>query len=288
MKKIIAALAIPLFLSLAACGGGDDSGPDSSGPAIKLTYSGMPLVTSQRARTMAAATDVSSSASAPGVPANDVQPTISALQDAFKARGADIAIYPGVINGSKLHDIVMSENNGVGPTRAEIAEANVNISSWTLVNFQYDDMTGYIDTPEKKAMADQFYKDIRIFAAREYVKGNVVFYANPIMSCLPAKIDSSGYSVATATQSLRDALAGSDDNLGHAIGGISPTPDQMGSDCQTPNSAAQASYVDSIADPLTEQYKTALDTINKCKYDPESIPEEGRWAQCWGIEPVKK
>lgn len=43
-----------------------------------------------------------------------------------------------------------------------------------------------------------------------------------------------------------------------------------------------------IASTLVERYKVALDTINKCKYNPEAIPEDGRSAQCWGIEHVKK
>ncbi|ARL36758.1 hypothetical protein [Burkholderia pseudomallei] len=264
------------------------SSTPASGPAIKLTYSGEPLITTPRTRVMASAAGVASSVPAPQSPAGDVQSTLSALQDAFKARGADIGVYPGIVNGTKLHEIVMSENNGVGPTARDIAASNVNISTWTLVNFQYDDMTGYIDTPEKRAMEEQFYKDIRVFAARELIKGNVVYYARPILSCLPDKLDSSGNVVRTASASLWSALRENEDNYGHPIGGIRPTPDQMGADCQTPNAAAQSAYVDSIADPLTANYKTALETINKCKYNPEAIPENGRSAQCWGIEPVKK
>lgn len=214
---------------------------------------------------------------------SDAQGTIAQLQEAFKARGADIGVYPGIINGTALHDIVMSENNGAAPTAAEIEAANVNISTWTLVNFQYDDMTGYIDTPEKRAMAEQFYKDIRVYAAREYIKGNVVYFARPILSCLPDKFDASGNKLLTSTLSLWSSLA----DL-HGIGGIRPTPDQMGSDCQTPDATAQAAYVDSIVDPLVADYKVALDTIDKCKHNPEAIPENERAAQCWGIEPDKK
>ncbi|HEF4773276.1 hypothetical protein [Burkholderia multivorans] len=284
MKKIIAALAIPLFLSLAACGGGDDSGPDSSGPAIKLTYSGMPLVTSQRARTMAAATDVSSSASAPGVPANDVQPTISALQDAFKERGADIAVYPGVVNGSKLHDIVMSENGGVGPTYDEVVSANVNISTWLLVNFEFDDMRGYIDTPEKRAMVEQFRRDIKIYRDREYMKGNVVLIPLPLGTCLPSRADAP-----TAAQALYDIVqrVGA---FNYESMAFPPAvdPAHMGADCQSPDEVARQAYFDHIVDFLVSHYNNAIDTINKCKYDPEAIPEYMRAGQCWGIEPVKK
>ncbi|WP_010095678.1 DNA-directed RNA polymerase [Burkholderia ubonensis] len=138
-------------------------------------------------------------------------------------------------------------------------------------------------------MADeQFYKDIRVFAARQYIKGNIVYFANPILACLPDKFDVSGHQIPTATASLWSALSWSDDNYGHAIGGIRPTPDQMGSDCQTPNTTAQASYIDSIADPLAANYKTALDTIDKCKHNPQAIPENERAGQCWGITPDKK
>lgn len=231
-----------------------------------------------------AAVDVSASTPV----ASESQDTINRLQDAFKARGADIGVYPGIINGSKLHDIVMSVNNGEAPTSADLAAANVNISTWTLVNFQYDDMTGYVDTPEKQAAATQFYKDIRVFAAREYIKGNVVYFARPILSCLPDKLDAQGNVIQTSAVSLWTALGSGGDNVGHAIGGIRPTPDQMGSDCQTPDATAQASYVDSIVDPLVTDYQNALDTINKCKHNPEAIPENERAGQCWGIAPEKK
>ncbi|WP_392387381.1 hypothetical protein [Burkholderia cepacia] len=284
MKRLTAVAVLSAFL--AACGGGDDNAPapTNTGPAIKLTYTGVPLVAAtSKARAMAA---VDSSASAPV--ASDSQDTITRLQDAFKARGADIGVYPGIINGSKLHDIVMSVNNGEAPTSAEMAAANVNISTWTLVNFQYDDMAGYVDTPEKQAAATQFYKDIRVFAAREYIKGNVVYFARPILSCLPDKLDAQGNVIQTSAVSLWTALGSGGDNVGHAIGGIRPTPDQMGGDCQTPNATAQASYVDSIVDPLVTDYKNALDTINKCKHNPETIPENERAGQCWGIAPDKK
>ncbi|KWO18386.1 hypothetical protein WM27_21105 [Burkholderia ubonensis] len=284
IKRITFVAVLSAFL--AACGGGDDSSsaPANSAPAIKLTYSGVPLVSVTNKARMMAATDTPASSAG----TSDSQDTIQRLQDAFKARGADIGVYPGIINGSKLHDIVMSENNGAGPTVAEIQAANVSIAQWTLVNFQYDDMTGYIDTPERKAMAEQFYKDIRVFAARQYIKGNIVYFANPILACLPDKFDVSGHQIPTATASLWSALSWSDDNYGHAIGGIRPTPDQMGSDCQTPNTTAQASYIDSIADPLVANYKTALDTIDKCKHNPQAIPENERAGQCWGITPDKK
>ncbi|WDD93870.1 hypothetical protein Bsp3421_003971 [Burkholderia sp. FERM BP-3421] len=286
MIKQLTAVAV-LSASLAACGGGDDTNsaqPNNVAPAIKLTFSGVPLVpVANRARVMAAA---DASASSPTVP--DSQDTINRLQAAFKARGADIGVYPGVVNGTKLHDIVMRVNNGVGPTFAEINAANVNISTWTLVNFQYDDMTGYIDTPEKKAMAEQFYKDIRVYAAQEYIKGNVVYFANPVLSCLPDKFGSDGWRVVTATESLQVALSSGGDNLGHAVGGVKPAKERMGSDCQTPDTATQAVYIDSIADPLTNDYKLALDTIDKCKHNPEAIPENERAGQCWGIKQEKK
>ncbi|VWD33915.1 hypothetical protein BLA18110_06354 [Burkholderia lata] len=284
MKKILAALAIPLFLSLTACGGGEGSGSTSSGPAIKLTYSGMPLVTTQRTRAMAAAADGSNSASAPGAPAPDVQPTIAALQDAFKARGADIAVYPGVINGSKLHDIVMSENNGVGPTSEEIAASNVNISTWTLVNFQFDDMRDYVDTPEKQAMAEQFRHDIKAYRDREYMKGNVVFVPLPLGTCLPSRADAP-----TAVQALND-IAKTVGAFNYESTAVPPAADpvHMGADCQSPDDVARQAYFDHVVDFLLNHYNTALDTINKCKYNPEAIPEDGRSAQCWGIDPVKK
>lgn len=285
IKRLTAVATLSVFL--AACGGGDDSAstPVNNGPAIKLTYSGAPLVSAANAARVMAAADTAASSPV----ASDSGDTITRLQDAFKARGVDIGVYPGVVNGTKLHDIVMSVNNGIPPTPAEISAANVNISTWTLVNFQYDDMTGYIDTPEKKATADQFYKDIRVYAAQEYIKGNVVYFANPLQSCLPQTIGPDGQPVIpTATWALQDALARRGDDLGHRIGGTAPTKDHMGADCQTPDATAQAEYIESTVDPLVTNYKLALDTIDKCKHNPEAIPEYERAGQCWGIEPDKK
>ncbi|EET07407.1 gp55, partial [Burkholderia pseudomallei 1710a] len=254
--------AVLLALTLAACGGGDDS-PAASGPAIKLTYSGAPLVSPTNKARMMAAADIA--ASSPVTP--DSQDTITRLQDAFKARGADIGVYPGIINGSKLHDIVMSENNGVGPTNAEISAANVNISTWTLVNFQFDDMRGYIDTPEKAAMVAQFRHDIQVYSDREYMKGNVVFVPLALGSCLPSRTDSQ-----TAVEAFN--------NIARSVGAfnaetmaVPPTvdPAHMGADCQTPDSAAQQAYFDHVVDFLMWHYEKALDTINKCKHNPEAI-----------------
>ena len=92
------------------------------------------------------------------------------------------------------------------------------------------------------------------------------------------------------TEALYFALTGSWGGGGlQPIGGILKTdPAHMGVDCETPDQMANDAHLASIVDPLVERYRTALDTINKCKYNPEAIPENGRSAQCWGIEPVKK
>jgi len=296
-KTLIAAVLAGLVLS--ACGGGDDSStPAASGPAIRLAYSGAPLVAMQRARAMAAATDASSAASAPGAAAGDVQLTIAALQAAFKSRGADIAVYPGVVNGSTLHDIVMSENGGVGPTAAEIANSKTNISEWALVYFELDDMSGYIDSAQRRAEVDQFKRDLQVYGAREYLKGRVIFAARPIVSCAGAKevrtVDDNGLVVLNTykptSQVLYEVIEGSGiDGVVSPIGGIfKPDVSRMGADCSTPDQTVRDAHLASIADPLVDRYKVALDTINKCKYNPSAIPENDRSAQCWGIDPVKK
>ncbi|WP_415867690.1 hypothetical protein [Burkholderia ubonensis] len=280
MKRITFVAVLSAFL--AACGGGDDSSsaPANSAPAIKLTYSGVPLVSdTNKARMMAAADTPASSAGT-----SDSQDTIQRLQDAFKARGADIGVYPGIVNGSKLHDIVMSENNGVGPTNAELAAANASISTWTLVNFQFDDMRGYIDTPEKEAMVSQFRQDIQVYRDREYLKGNVVFVPLALGSCIPSRTDAT-----TAVQAFN--------NIASKVGAFNAEsmavppavdPSHMGGDCQTPDSVAQQAYFDHVVDFLMWHYTAALDTINKCKHNPEAIPEHERAGQCWGITPDKK
>ncbi|WP_175726379.1 hypothetical protein [Burkholderia ambifaria] len=298
MKKTLMA-AVLAGLTLSACGGGDDSPTSTaSGPAIRLQYSGVPLAATQRARAMAAAADISSAASAPGASSGDVQPTIAALQDAFKARGADIVVYPGIVNGSTLHDIVMSENDGVGPTLAEIANSKTNISEWALVYFELDDMSGYIDSAARRAAIEQFKHDLQVYGAREYLKGRVIFAARPVASCAGVKevrtVDENGYTVVNsywpASQALYDVINGAGiDGVVTPIGGIAkPDVSHMGADCNTPDQTVRDAHLTSIADPLVDRYKLALNTINTCKYNPESIPEDGRSAQCWGIEPVKK
>lgn len=298
MKKIVAALAFPLCISLSACGGGDDGGSSSSSPAIRLTYSGTPLVTTQRARAMAATTDASSSASGAGSPMADGEATIAALRDAFKARGADVGVYPGIINGTTLHKLVMAENNGVGPTLDELAKSKTNISEWELVYFELDDMSGFVDSAEKRAEIEQFKHDLQVYGGREYLKGRVIFAARPLVSCAANKevrsVNGNGYVVvdtySPTSQVLYDVITGVGGN-GYVdpIGGIrNSDPTHMGGDCSTPDQSMRDAHLASIVDPLVERYKVALDTINKCKYNPEAIPEDGRSAQCWGIEPVKK
>lgn len=299
MKRAFAYMALPLCLYVSACGGGDDGGGGSSGPAIKLTYSGAPLVSEQRARAMAAGANVSSNLSSQSSSA-DGAATIAALQDAFKARGADVGVYPGIVNGTTLHQLVMSENNGIGPAIDEVYNSKTNISEWVLVNFQFDDMTGYIDSNEKSEMVDRFKNELLIYVEREYMKGRVVFAALPIMSCAPDKVvssvDAAGRAVLTTYPTASKALyraieVAANNNVFpvDTVGGTSqPDVAHMGADCSTPDKVAQDAQIASIVDPLVERYKVALDTINKCKYNREAIPEEGRSAQCWGIEPVKK
>ncbi|MCA8082701.1 hypothetical protein [Burkholderia cenocepacia] len=298
MKKTLIS-AVLAGLALSACGGGDDSStPAATGPAIRLAYSGVPLVPAQRARVMAATAEGSSAASAPAASVGDVQPTIAALQDAFKARGADIAVYPGVVNGSKLHDIVMSENGGVGPTTAEILNSKTNISEWALVYFELDDMSGYIDSAQRSAEVSQFKRDLQVYGAREYLKGRVIFAARPIVSCAGPKevrtVNDDGMVVVNTykptSQVLYEVIEGAGvDGVVSPIGGIyRPDVSHMGADCSTPDQTVRDAHLASIADPLVDRYKVALDTINKCKYNPSAIPEADRSAQCWGIEPVKK
>ncbi|MDR6500299.1 hypothetical protein J2785_003455 [Burkholderia ambifaria] len=293
-KKLLATFCVAAALS--ACGGGDDVAPAKTGPAIRLTYTGDPIITARVARAMAAADASSTVVSS----ATNTQATIDALQAAFKARGADIGVYPGVIDGTALHQLVQAENGGVGPSRDDVLKANVNISEWVLMHFQLDDMTGYVDTPEKRAAVSQFQSDLQIYAAREYLKGRVVHAVLPIVSCQPAKVerytDDTGVvrerSYRTASSELYGAVyaASLNDIVGfRTVGGQRESdPAHMGADCSTPDQAAQDAQINSIVDPLTINYRVALETIDQCKHNPEAIPEYIRAAQCWGIEPEKK
>ena len=293
-KKLLAIFCVAAALS--ACGGGDDVAPAKTDPTIRLTYSGNPIITARVARAMAA-----SDGTSPVVPSGlNAQATIDALQAAFKARGADVGVYPGVIDGTALHQLVQAENGGVGPTQEDVTKANVNISEWVLMNFQLDDMTGYVDTPEKRAVVDQFQSDLQIYAAREYLKGRVVHAVLPIVSCQPARTErvtdvSGGVTVKEylpASRELYAAInaASSRGVVGfRTVGGLwQSDPAHMGADCSTPDQATQDAQINNIVDPMTINYKAALETIDQCKHNPESIPEYIRAAQCWGIEPVKK
>ncbi|MFG7003168.1 hypothetical protein ACGYV2_33200, partial [Burkholderia pseudomallei] len=79
-----------------------------------------------------------------------------------------------------------------------------------------------------------------------------------------------------------------DVRLFQTIGGVRPTVEHMGGDCNTPDKETRDAYIAAIVDPLVERYKIALDTIDKCKHKPEAIPEYERAGQCWGIAPEKK
>ncbi|KWI49282.1 hypothetical protein WM06_21350 [Burkholderia cepacia] len=263
-----------------------------------MTYSGDPIIAARVARAMAAV-DASSSVVPTGGPSN-TQATIDALQAAFKARGADIGVYPGVIDGRTLHQLVQAENGGVGPTQADVIKANINISEWVLMNFQLDDMAGYVDTPEKRAAVAQFQSDLQIYAAREYLKGRVVHAVLPIVSCAPSRTErrvdgNGGVTVQESLPASRELYwainaASTRGVVGfRTVGGQwQSDPAHMGADCSTPDQAAQDAQINSIVEPLTIDYKAALETIDQCKHNPEAIPEYIRGAQCWGIEPVKK
>ena len=195
----------------------------------------------------------------------------------------------------------MAEGNGVPPTVAEIVNSKTNISEWVLVNFEFDDMSGYIDSDEKREKVRQFESDLTTYVKREYLKGRVVFAALPIVSCAADRegslSDGNGNTVPASSPSASKALynaistAARGDNVFQfaTVGGtLYVDPSHMGADCSTPDQTVKDAHLAGIADPLVERYKVALDTINKCKYNPEAIPEDGRSAQCWGIEPVKK
>ncbi|WP_009928131.1 hypothetical protein [Burkholderia pseudomallei] len=292
MKKTI--IAVVVAATLVACGGGND-GPTASSPAIKLTYSGVPIVAARSARVMAAAASTTG-----GGAVSSTQATIDALQNAFKARGADIGVYPGVVDGTALHQLVMAENGGVGPTHDEVFNANINVSEWVLMNFEFDDMTGYIDTPEKQAAVDQFKQDLAVYGAREYMKGRVVHAVLPIVSCQPERVerftDAAGFAHERRYPTASRALYGAINSASRSgavsfltVGGVyQSNPGHMGDDCSTPDQSAQDEQISRIVDPLMINYHTALDTIDKCKHNPEAIPEYERAGQCWGIEPEKK
>ncbi|AOJ07575.1 hypothetical protein [Burkholderia mayonis] len=280
MKKIPILSGLALCLVVAACGGGDDA-PASAGPAIRLAYSGAPLVAAQRASVRAAAPTGASGGAGHDAVVADNQATIDSLQAAFKVRGADIAVYPGTIDGTTLHELVMSENSGVAPTDAELRDIPWGIpTEWVLVNFKFADMVTRNDDPVQRAAIDQFERDLDTYAKREYLKGRVVYAAQPLGPC--DHKDDTTNPIVTLSAIL------SQNRYVNAIGGMAVTPEQMDSTCLVPNDAVRSAYVAKIADRLFGEYTTALDTIDKCKHNPEAIPEYERAGQCWGITPEKK
>lgn len=278
MKTISSATALAFCLTLSACGGGDDGGA-SPPPAFKLTYSGAPIARAQSARAMADAR-MASSASGAGGAAADGQATVDALQAALKARGAEIAVSPGVIDGTTLHQIVMSENGGKPPTDAELEAANDRAiaNSWVLVNFQFDDMLTRTDNPAQDAAIIQFRRDLDTYVKRERVKGNVVFVPAALSAC-----DNDNYRPQVAL-----GVIFSQTDFLRVVGGVRVTPEHMDATCLIPDAYLRDAYINSIADTLAGRYRTALDTIDKCKHNPEAIPKYERAGQCWGISPEKK
>ncbi|HDR9061062.1 TPA: hypothetical protein QDB03_002676 [Burkholderia vietnamiensis] len=278
MKIILAALAIPLCISVAACGGGDDSSPPAPSKfAVKLTFSGNPLVASQKTLRMVA-TDGASGASVVDTTTAG-QATVNALQQKFSAAGTGITVYPGVIDGTTLHQIVMSVNNGIGPTDDELRNAKrpVVSSEWMVVNFQLDDMQTGRNDPAQIAAMDQFKKDLIIYQNRIYLEGKSLYKILPIRTCdLPAG--------QTAADGLIDVL-GSVPGSGYLMGlDYAPDKSHMGADCRTPDQETQDAYLNAIVTPIVAGYNAVNQQVNDCKTNPSSRPE---W-ECWGIAPDPK
>ncbi|HDR9185510.1 hypothetical protein [Burkholderia vietnamiensis] len=267
MKKILAALAIPLCISMAACGGGDGDSPAAPSKfAVRLTFSGVPLVSAPKTARMAA-TDVASGASATDS-SSAGQATVNALQQKFSDAGTGITVYPGVIDGTTLHQIVMSVNNGVGPTDDEIKNAKIPVvsSEWMVVNFQLDDMQTGRNDPAQIAALDQFKKDLIVFQNRAYIEGKNIYKVAPIRTCdLPAG--------QTAADGLIDVLL---DVPGSGyVMGVDSAPDasHMGADCRTPDQATLDAHVSAIVTPIVASYNAVNAYVNDCRAHPENHPE---------------
>nr|KUY60098.1 hypothetical protein WG70_06945 [Burkholderia oklahomensis EO147] len=269
---------LPLCLSFFGCGGDDGGSPAASNKfAVKLTFSGAPLVTQQKISRMAATDAVSGAGSVPAPSAG--QATVNALQQKFTEAGTGITVYPGVIDGTTLHQIVMSVNDGVGPTDEELRNVKLPTvpSEWVIINFQLDDMqTGRYDPAQIAAMA-QFRKDLVVFQDRIYLEGKSLYKVLPIRTCdLPAG--------QTAADGLIDILA-SVPGSGYLMGlDYAPDKSHMGGDCRTPDQATKDAYLNAIVAPIVASYNAVNKQVNDCKTNPSSRPE---W-ECWGITPEKK
>ncbi|HDR9185564.1 TPA: hypothetical protein QDB06_006215 [Burkholderia vietnamiensis] len=267
MKKILAALAIPLCISMAACGGGDGDSPAAPSKfAVKLTFSGVPLVRQQKT-TRTASTDVASSASATLAPSAG-QATVDALQQRFAAAGAGITVYPGVIDGTTLHQLVMAVNNGVGPTQDEMDHAQLPVapSEWVVLNFQLDDMQTGRNDPAQVAAIEQFRKDLVVFQNRLYLEGKQIYKVLPIRTCeLPLG--------QTAADGLADLLASVPGN-GYLLGLVdAPDKSHMGADCRTPDQATQDAHLTAIVTRVVDSYNAVNAYVNDCRAHPENHPE---------------
>ncbi|CAB3750767.1 hypothetical protein GQ57_15850 [Burkholderia sp. MSh2] len=279
MKRNLAALAFPLLLSLSACGGGDDVGAAAAPSkfAIKLTYSGLPLIKAQQSSKMSAV-DVGTGR-ASSQPSSDGQATVDALQKKFSEAGTGVTVYPGVIDGTTLHQIVMSVNDGVGPTEDEMRNAKhpVVLDEWVVLNFELDDMqTGRSDPAQVAALA-QFKKDLIVFQNRLSLENKQFYKVLPIRTCeLPEG--------QTAADGLIEVLK-SVPNSGYLLG-LRDAPDKahMGADCRTPDAETREAHLNEIVSPVVASYNAVNQQVNDCRTNPASRPE---W-ECWGIEPVKK
>ncbi|KVP60819.1 hypothetical protein WJ91_06420 [Burkholderia ubonensis] len=262
MKKILAALTFPLCISLSACGGDDGGTPTAPSKfAVKLTFSGVPLVTQQKTSRMA---QMDGASQAP----SDGQATVDALQKKFTAAGTGITVYPGVVDGTTLHQIVMSVNNGIGPTEDEMRKAQVPavMSEWVVVNFQLDDMRTGRNDPAQVAALEQFRKDLLVFQNRLYLEGKSLYKVIPIRTCeLPAG--------ETAADGLIDTLNSVPGN-GFLMGlWDAPSKEHMGVDCRTPDQATLDAHLDAVVTPIVASYKAVNEYVNDCRAHPENHPE---------------
>lgn len=270
MKKILAALAFPLCVSLSACGGDDGGGPATPSKfAVKLTYSGRPLVEQQQSSRMAAINPASGAVETPAK--SDGQATVDELQKRLAAAGAGITVYPRVIDGTTLHQIVMSVNDGVGPTEDELIQYGRNrtkfvADEWVILNFQLDDMQTSRNDPAQIAAMAQFRKDLIVFQNRLSLENKSLYKILPIRTCeLPAG--------QTAADGLIDTLNSVPGN-GYLFGlWDAPDKSHMGADCRTPDKETRDAHVNAIVTRLVDSYNAVNQYVNDCRADPKSHPE---------------
>lgn len=176
-------------LSLSACGGGGGDSPAVSTPSLdaipvprRIEVSGTSDIAGKPVTTPTVAKFGAAAGVMHAADPQAASDAAAALQAALSEENVPLSVTIGTMDAGTLHDLVMSDNNGVlvdpGPT-------GVAPTVWVVENFTLDPLT-LTDPVVEQAALKQFQNDLFIYTRRNWIAGKRTFVVQPPPSCDPA------------------------------------------------------------------------------------------------------